>query len=88
MGDAFQTVGPPKLNVHVIGTDDLAEVAVLRDSKVVDVLKADGKECKATWTDPKPDGGKHYYYVRVTQKDKALAWGSPMWIDSGPWRPV
>ena len=84
MGDSFQTVGAPKLDVHVIGTADLAEVAVLRDSKVVDVLKADGKEYKGSWTDPKPDAGKHYYYVRVTQKDKNLAWGSPMWIDSGP----
>ncbi len=46
MGDAFQAVGAPKLDVHVIGTADLAEVAVLRDSKVVDVLKADGKEYK------------------------------------------
>ena len=47
-------------------------------------LKADGKEYKGSWTDPKPAAGKHYYYVRATQKDKALAWGSPMWIDSGP----
>ncbi len=84
MGDAFQAVGAPELVVHAIGTADLDEVAVLRDSKVVAVLKAEGKECKAKWTDPKPEAGKHYYYVRVTQKDKALAWGSPMWIDSGP----
>jgi hypothetical protein len=84
MGDSFQTAGAPKLDVHAIGTADIEEVAVLRDSKVVDVLKADGKECKAAWTDPKPAAGKHYYYIRITQKDKALAWGSPMWIDSGP----
>ncbi len=84
MGDAFQAVGAPKLDVHVIGTDDLEEVAVLRDSKVAAVLKADGKEYKGSWTDPNPAAGKHYYYVRVTQKDKNLAWGSPMWIDSGP----
>ena len=45
------------------------------DSKVVDVLKADGKEYKATWTDPKPAAGKHYYYVRVTQKDKRAGVG-------------
>ncbi len=83
-GDAFEAVGAPKLDVHVIGTADLDAVEVLRDSKVAATLKADGKECKATWTDPKPAAGKHYYYVRVTQKDKALAWGSPMWIDSGP----
>ena len=84
MGDSFQAAAAPKLEVHAIGTADLEEVAVLCDSKVVDVLKADGKECKTTWTDPKPAAGKHYYYIRVTQKDKALAWGSPMWIDCGP----
>ena len=83
MGDEFAAAGAPKLDVHVVGTADLAEVAVLKDSVVVDLLKADGREYKGTWTDPKPSAGVHYYYVRVLQKDKALAWGSPMWIDGG-----
>jgi hypothetical protein len=23
----------------------------------------------------------HYYYLRVTQADGELAWGSPIWVD-------
>ena len=33
MGDEFQAVGAPKLDVHVIGTADLEEVEVLRTAR-------------------------------------------------------
>jgi hypothetical protein len=46
-------------------------------------LKSSGSEFKGTWTDPQPAAGKHYYYVRVEQADGQLAWGSPMWIETG-----
>ena len=39
-GRRVQGSGAPTLDVHVIGTADLDEVVVLRDSKVVAVLKA------------------------------------------------
>jgi hypothetical protein len=81
MGDEFQVVGPPKLQVKVVGTSDLAKVEVLRDSTVVAALKIDGRECSEEWTDPQPKDGVHYYYVRVLQKDGEIAWTSPMWIE-------
>jgi hypothetical protein len=81
MGDAFKTGDAPALKINVIGTGPITQIDVLRDSKVVDTLKPNGNEHKATWTDPKPETGTHYYYVRVLQKDGQLAWGSPMWIE-------
>jgi hypothetical protein len=81
MGDEFTTDAAPVLQVHIIGTKDLAKVEVLRDSKVVASLDCKGKECKEEWKDPTPLAGKHYYYVRVQQKDGELAWTSPMWIE-------
>jgi hypothetical protein len=82
MGDEFTTDAAPAFQVHVIGTKDLAKVEVLRDSKVIASLDCKGKECKEEWKDPTPDSGKHYYYVRVQQKDGELAWTSPMWIEA------
>jgi hypothetical protein len=81
MGDEFTTDAAPALQVHIVGTKDLAKVEVLRDSKVVAALDCKGKECKEEWKDPTPMPGKHYYYVRVQQKDGELAWTSPMWIE-------
>jgi hypothetical protein len=82
MGDAFKADGAPKLDVHVIGTGPLDVIEVLKDSEVVETLRADGKEYRGGWNDPKPSAGTHYYYVRVQQKDGQLAWSSPMWIES------
>jgi len=80
MGDEFQVTGAPKLQVKIIGTDDLDRVEVLRDSAVVATLKVSGRECAEEWTDPQPKDGVHYYYVRVLQKNGEIAWTSPMWI--------
>ncbi len=81
MGDEFQTKEAPALRIAVHGTDALAKVDVLKDSKVVATFEPNGREYKGEWTDPKPEAGVHYYYVRVQQKDGQLAWASPMWID-------
>ena len=58
-------------------------IDVVRDSKVVATLTPKCREYKGEWTDPAPAAGVHYYYVRVTQADGELAWGSPMWIEVG-----
>jgi hypothetical protein len=84
MGDAFKTADAPALQLHVIGTDAVSRIVVHKDGKAVDELKPDGKEYKGEWKDPKPTAGEHYYYVRVEQKDGALAWASPLWIDYAP----
>jgi hypothetical protein len=83
MGDEFKAAAAPAFDVHVVGTGPLDAVEVLRDSEVVATLPANGPECKATWTDPKPQAGRHYYYIRVRQKDGQLAWGSPLWVEQG-----
>jgi len=28
----------------------------------------------------KPKPGKHYYFVKVTQKDGNLLWSAPIWV--------
>jgi hypothetical protein len=81
MGDSFATDAAPKLELVVIGTKPLARVEVLRDSKVVETFQPGAAEFRRAWTDPKPEVGTHYYYVRVVQQDDEIAWTSPMWIE-------
>jgi hypothetical protein len=81
MGDALKTGQAPALQVRVVGTGPLDQVVILRDGTVVERLKPEGREYRGSWTDPKPEAGTHYYYVRVQQKDGQLAWGSPLWVE-------
>jgi hypothetical protein len=84
MGDEFKSTKAPTLQIKVIGTGPLDRVEILRDSAVVANVKVDGNQAQAAWTDPKPEKGTHYYYVRVLQKDDEIAWSSPIWIDYAP----
>jgi len=81
MGDEFKTTKAPALKLTIIGTKTLAGINILKDSAVVETIKPGKQEYRGDWTDPKPEEGVHYYYVRVQQSDGQLAWGSPMWID-------
>jgi hypothetical protein len=80
MGDAFSSAAPPTLALHVVGTAPLARLDIHRDSQIVATLRPQGQEYHGIWTDPAPQAGTHYYYVRVWQTDGELAWGSPLWI--------
>jgi hypothetical protein len=84
MGDDFKTNQVPALEIKVLGTAALARVEVLKDSSVVHTFEPGKDTFESKWTDPKPEAGMHYYYVRVQQADGELAWGSPLWIDYAP----
>jgi hypothetical protein len=81
MGDAFQASSVPALRIHLVGTKPLCFVDILKDSRVVASFQPGRQEYQTTWTDPKPESGMHYYYVRAQQEDGELVWSSPMWID-------
>ncbi len=81
MGDEFKASTAPSLEINVVGSAPVAQIDILKDSEVVDTIKPGRAEHKATWTDPRPTAGVHYYYVRVQQQDGQLAWASPLWID-------
>jgi hypothetical protein len=80
MGDSFDVMAAPKLDIRVIGTKKLAKIDILKDSKVVESVQPVAAEYQGAWTDPQPSDGTHYYYIRVQQDDGELAWTSPMWV--------
>jgi hypothetical protein len=80
MGDEFKTTQPPKLEWTVIGTNEIAQIDILKDHEIVETIKPGAQEVRGAWTDPRPSPGVHYYYIRVMQTDGELAWASPMWI--------
>jgi hypothetical protein len=83
MGDIFACAGAPKLRVKVVGTGKLSDVVVVRDDAVVYAVQPSGNETEFVFADMQATAGREsYYYVRVVQDDRQIAWGSPMWITS------
>jgi hypothetical protein len=82
MGDEIAT-SEPRFEVTVIGTAPLDYVDIIRNGKEVHTARPEKEDEKLTfsWLDPSPEKGKtSYYYVRVVQKNKHMAWASPIWV--------
>ncbi len=95
MGDVFRLKGKPTLDIHVIGTDRIERLSIIRGvgndkPRYVYDGKPQTREVRLSWTDADAVPGKvNYYYVRVEQVIPeggygALAWSSPLWIRVEP----
>jgi hypothetical protein len=86
MGDEFATRERPTLEISAIGTAPIARVSIIRGvgrELPTYVYNAEPNEANLSlrWTDTMAVPGEtSYYYVRIEQSDKKLAWASPMWI--------
>ena len=62
----------------------LEKVEVLRNSRVIkEYALGDGNlDFAATYADENhtEEDGVLYYYIRATQKNKEIAWSSPIWV--------
>jgi len=80
MGDAFAATASPHFKIKVFGTDTLQQVEIIKDGKFVFTTSPNSKSAEFTYTDNAPSQGESWYYVRVTQRDRNLAWSSPIWV--------
>ena len=86
MGAEYATSEAPRAAIAVSGTDEVVRVDLIRDQCRAAGWEGGGRrDVSIEWTDPAPPAGEHYYYVRVTQRNGAYAWSSPIWVDyQGP----
>jgi hypothetical protein len=81
MGDIFTAKQPPKFNVRVEGTAKITELVLIRNEKFLYTLQPNKKSVDLTLLDTQPlNDQEAWYYVRVQQDDKQMAWSSPIWI--------
>jgi hypothetical protein len=80
MGDAFDAVAAPVLHVKVLGTAPIEAVQIIKDGKFVYKREPNTKTSEFDFTDTAAGAGESWYYVRVMQKDRNLAWSSPIWV--------
>ncbi len=84
MGEAVTAQGPIELIVRAEGTAPIELIEILRDGVVVWSEPGSRDSAEIAWTDPDPLPGEVWYYARVTQLDREMAWTSPLWVTRGP----
>lgn len=80
LGEEISIKEIPKLKVHVIGTDIIKRVEIIKNNTFIYSMEPESREVSFLLRDDTITPGEHYYYVRVIQKDEAMAWGSPIWV--------
>jgi len=80
MGDAFDATTAPRMTVKVAGTSRIDKVEIIKDGKFVYETRPEGSTAEFTYVDQNPEKRESWYYVRVIQADRQMAWSSPMWI--------
>ncbi len=90
MGDEFSTSSPPRLQISTIGTAPIDSVEIIRQvglqkPTVVVSMEPKTAEIDLDWSDPAAvEGEWNMYYVRLKQRNEAMAWASPLWIRYEP----
>jgi hypothetical protein len=53
---------------------------IIKNNTIAFTRQGDGSEMTVDYADTSPRPGENYYYVRVQQIDRNLAWSSPIWV--------
>ena len=83
MGDEVAIASNPTFRVHVEGTDNLGEVEIVKNNARVYRQTPGTRAVTFDYSDSGVPGEEaDFYYVRVRQadRDKQVAWSSPIWV--------
>ncbi len=80
MGEEIRVTRLPELEVAVEGTADLAQIDVIKNNRFVYTTRPAGRAARFMFRDQEYQGEDCYYYLRVIQVDKHMAWASPIWV--------
>jgi hypothetical protein len=81
MGDEFALAKALPIHVKVKAPRAVAKVDIIKDSQVIYSATPDQREVNFEFTDKGDVKGRHFYYVRVQQDDRMLAWSSPFFVN-------
>jgi len=83
-GDEFTTATVPEVRAHIQGAGPLKTVVIVRDNQYIYTIQPKGNTFDLSFRDPAIKAGTHYYYVRMEQQDRNMAWSSPIWVHYSP----
>ena len=80
MGDSFDAATAPALHVKVLGTGAIQSVEIVKNGKFIYRTEPNSETAEFDFSDNATSAGQSWYYVRVIQSDRNLAWSSPIWV--------
>jgi hypothetical protein len=80
MGEEARVDGKPELSVAIQGTGPIAQVDIIKNGTFAYATKPGTADARFTFRDEQWDGKDAYYYMRVIQQDRNMAWASPIWV--------
>ena len=80
MGQDTTVTSKPELNVAVEGTAPIAQIDVIKNGTFAYATKPASTKARFKFRDEQWGGEDAFYYVRVIQQDKNMAWASPIWV--------
>jgi len=85
MGSEITTASPPKIKIKIWGTDEIFQLDIIKNGTSVFQQRNLPDVIRLEWEDKDfaPESGESYYYVRVRQHDRQMAWASPIWVKAG-----
>jgi hypothetical protein len=71
----------PTIMVVVHGVSQIAQVDIICDGQTAKTIRGDSRDMTVKWSDTAVVPGRHWYLLKVIQKDKEMAWTSPIWVE-------
>jgi hypothetical protein len=76
---------PPQIEANITAPDKLLRIDVVKDGKYIYTTRPQGKIATLSFRDTAATPGKHYYYLRVFQRDTEKPEGDPEIAWTSPW---
>jgi hypothetical protein len=83
-GDELTAAAMPEIRAHIQGAGPLKTVVIVRDNQYIYTIDPKGMSFDLAYRERSLSPGKHFYYVRLEQQDRNMAWSSPIWINYSP----
>ncbi len=80
MGDSLNASAPPTMHVKVLGAGTIESVEIVKDGTFIYKTAPNAASAEFDYTDTSAANGTSWYYVRVIQEDRNMAWSSPIWV--------
>ncbi|MBN1672070.1 MAG: DUF3604 domain-containing protein [Kiritimatiellae bacterium] len=73
-----------QFRIYAAGLENIARIHLIKNNTELASWSPATREAAVDYADSGQDNPCDFYYVRVTQTDRAKAWSSPIWVASRP----
>ena len=80
MGSEVVSDSTPELRIRIDGTAQIEKLEVIRNGEILHSISPGSSSVRLSYRDNDPLTEEAYYNVRLVQKNKQIAWSSPIWV--------